>query len=153
MTDFCNRSAPACPFNADTCSQYSEPSAKLSTPNTNTAATSDVCIACHVPSMPCLDPCDYSPTIRVVITMTTLRNPEGSTPQEILQQHNAMCVDVQLTQEEVDVVLSAGRSRGIFLGLASGRWMVKADFPTLPSNIKLLKEVGRNYLKCLDLIC
>jgi len=153
MSDFCNRSTPPCAFNSDNCLQFSEPSAKLSTPNSNSAATNQVCVNCPVEVKTCLDPCAYSPTIRIVITITTLRNPDGASADQILAQHNAMCPDEQLSAEEVDSILSGGRRRGVFLGLGNGGWLVKADFAMLPSNLKLLEEVGGNYLRCLDLIC
>lgn len=149
--DFCNRDTGGCSRPADFCLQFSEPSAKLSTPNSNTAATADVCIECPRIPQPCLLMCDYSPTIRLVMSAALLGNALGSTAVEIWNQHNASCPQETLSQATVESLLDKGRRRGVFVLVADARYLVRGDFACLPSNLDLLREVGSDFHRCLGL--
>lgn len=103
----------------------------------------------------CRDACNYSPMARLVISITSLRNSEGSTLDEILQQHNTIvCPEKLLTDAEVAYLLSQGNRQGIFFyNSTTATYKVYGAFGVLPSNQQFVKELGPGFQLCLGMYC
>jgi len=103
----------------------------------------------------CRDTCDYSPLARLVITITSLRNSNGSTLDEITEQHNGLiCPEKLLSETEVSILLSQGTRQGIFVyNATTGTYKVYGAFGVLPSNQQFVKELGPGFQLCLGMYC
>lgn len=106
----------------------------------------------------CIKPsqyCKLSPTARIVISIAKLNNVNGSTLDEISTYYNTiMCPSVPLTSEQINTILKQGVSSGVFYYFRSTRsYKVNGFFGSLPSNLKLLEELGPRYQTCLGLFC
>ena len=141
---------------------FSQPSAKFCCSNTcsggnlpNVPLTP--CPSCPGASFPEDCPqniCSLSALARIIVTIVQIRDSDGVTNHQILQEHNSMvCPEDPLTLEEVSRNVNLGVRRGALKRVSSGEVRVYAFFGELPSNMGLMKELGVYYQLCLGLFC
>jgi hypothetical protein len=102
-------------------------------------------------------PCSYSSMLRIIITILTIANPAGSTPEEIFDYHNnVLCPQVPLTLDEVSRLVRKGIRQGAIIrrNYNTGAVCVFGYFADLPSTDLLRKELqsigsGPYYQLCL----
>ncbi len=98
--------------------------------------------------------CTYSPLLRIIITVLTLANANGSTSSEILDYHNTIiCPEKPLTLDETDRYIRRGISQGAIIrrNYETGSVCIFSYFADLPSTVTLRRELKANpyYQLCL----
>ena len=140
---------------------FSQSSAKIGCSNTCSGGNLPngplvPCPACPGATFPedCRNVCTLSPLARIIATIVQLRNNDGVTNDEILNEHNNVVCPMQpLTANEVSRNVNLGLQRGALRRTVSGGVRVYAFFGNLPSNLTLFQEFGVYYQLCLGLFC
>lgn len=103
------------------------------------------------------DACSYSPLLRVIITILSIANINGSTSAEIFDYHNnVLCPQVPLSLNDVDRLVKTGIRQGAIVrrNYDTGAVCVFGYFADLPSTTLLRRELkaigsGQYYQLCL----